>query len=129
MSAYVHSLKTHAEQISQRKPEDIQFDSRPSLSARKNDRTSSDKCFFFFSACDLQGSILPLSTSTCAPVFLFVNILPSSQCTFYPLPNASGHHPCSSVVKSARCVVWLSLRCLSEASMSSRWLKGGLRAF
>lgn len=43
VSAYVHLLKTHKGQKSQRKPEVIQTDSRPSLSARRHDRGSSDR--------------------------------------------------------------------------------------
>lgn len=55
-----------------------------------------------------------------------VNILSSSGWIFYPLPNVSVPHPCSSVVGSACRVVWLSFRCLPKVSISSRWLLQGL---
>lgn len=45
----------------------------------------------------------------------FFNILPSSRCTFYPLPNVPAPHPCSSAVRPACCVVWPSFRCLPKA--------------
>lgn len=75
---------------SQRKPEVIQSDSRPSLSARRHDRGSSDKWFLCLWS---SGQHSSLSTSICDPVFLFLNILPFSRCTFYPLPNVPVPHP------------------------------------
>lgn len=79
----------------------------------------------YFSACDLQGSILPFPQAYVTPVFLFFNILPSSGCMFYLLPNVPVPHPCSSVVGPACCVVWPSFRCLPKTSISSRWVWPG----
>lgn len=119
MCVYVHILKKHSRQKSQRKPEVIQSDCRPSVSARRNDRGSSDKLFLCLWS---SGQHSSLSTSICDPCLPFFNILPSSRCTFYPRPNVPVPHPCSPVVGSACCVVWPSLRCLPKASTSSRWV-------
>ena len=91
-------LKTHSRQKSQSKPEVIQYNSRPSVSARRNDRRSSDKLFLCLWSLGQHSSF---STSICDPCLPFLNILPSSRCTFYPLPNVPAPHPCSSAVGSA----------------------------
>lgn len=115
----VNILTKHSRQKSQRKPEVIQSDSRPSVSARRNDRGSSDKLFLCLWSLGQHSSF---STSICDPCVPFFNILPSSLWMFYPLPNVPAPQPCSSVVGSACFVVWLSLRCLPKASISSRWV-------
>lgn len=67
-SVHMCILETHSRQKSQRKPEVIQSDFRPSVSARRNDRGSSDKLFLCLWSSGQHSSI---STSICDPCLPF----------------------------------------------------------